>query len=281
MVYPLALSGHLGVRVPEFPWEIWAWFPALGVIVGLSAGMFGIGGGLVTVPALAWLFMQAGFAPAYVMHMALGTSLATIAITSFSAVYAHHKRGAVLWFAWRRLVPGMLIGSFAGAAIAHANSTDTLRIFFGLLVIALAVYIGIGRKPTAHVNLPGRTALTVSGGAIGVLAALGGIGGGSLTNALLLWCRVDIRKSVATAAATTFPVAIAAALGYVLNGHAVEQLPSYTSGYVYWPAVAGISVASVFSAPVGVWLAHTLDTALLKRTFAFLLAVFGIRMLIG
>jgi hypothetical protein len=254
---------------------------AIGAATGIVAGLLGVGGGLIIVPALAWIFHLHHLPENLIMHMAIGTSLATIIITSISSVRAHHRHGAVLWPAFWRLAPGLVIGTLLGSRLAGALRGDTLRIIFGIFVLTVAAQMGFGFKPAPHRNLPGRGGMLTAGGVIGVVSAIVGIGGGSLTVPFLTWCNTSIYKAVATSAACGLPIAMAGAIGFAFNGWKHAGLPAWSLGYVYGPAFLGISVISMLSAPLGARLAHSLPTAILKKTFAGFLGMVGIKMLIG
>lgn len=256
-------------------------FPMIGVISGILAGLFGVGGGLVIVPALNLIFVlfDLGIPAESRMHYAIGSSLAVIVFTAVSSARAHQARGAILWDAFRRLVPGVIAGGLIGAVIADAMGNRTLQATFGAFVIVIALYIIVGYQPPPGRRLPGFAATSVAGTFIGIVSALAGIGGGVMTVPFLLWASIPIRRAVGTAAACTLPVALAGAFGFVITGWGQVPAPAWSTGYVYWPAVAGISLASVLLAPVGAWLAHTLPVARLRQAFALLLVVVGFRML--
>ncbi len=253
----------------------------LGSVAGVLAGLLGVGGGLVIVPALAWLFFRAGLEPGVIMHLAIGTSLATIVFTSLSSVWAHHRRGAVLWDAFFRLAPGIMFGALLGAVLADRLPSDTLRWIFGWFELAVALQMGLNLKPVPHRNLPGDWGMAGAGSVIGLISAVVGIGGGTVTVPFLQWCNVTMRQAVATSAACGLPIAIAGAIGFVALGWDASALPSWSSGYLYWPALAGIVVASTAFAPLGARLAHRLPAAMLKRFFALFLAFLGLRMLLA
>lgn len=257
------------------------WFPLLGAFAGLLAGMFGIGGGLVLVAALNWFFVRNGVNPAHQMHLALGTSLATIIVTSLSSIRAHHGRGAVMWGTVRLLVPGILAGGLGGAWLADTIANDMLRRMFGILVVVFSLYIVLGVRPQGDRGLPGRAGHLAAGVTIGVIAALAGIGGGNVSNPFFLWRGVDMRSAVATSAACTFPVALASTAGYIWAGWGVPTLPPYSFGFVYGPAAAGIVAGSVLTAPLGAKIAHTIPVSGLRRAFALLLVIVGVLMLFG
>ena len=253
----------------------------LGAFAGVMAGLLGVGGGLIIVPALAWIFQHQQIAETALMHLAIGTSLATIIVTSISSVRAHHQRGAVLWATVWRLTPGIIIGAWLGAAVADALSSFALQKVFAVFVLLMAAQMGFGAKPAPHRDLPKTAGMLAAGGAIGAVSAIVGIGGGSLTVPFLSWCNVPIRQAVATSAACGLPIALAGALGFVVTGLNAPGLPAWSLGYVYGPALLGVALTSMLFAPLGARLAHTLPTEMLKKIFAAFLAVIGVKMLLG
>lgn len=261
--------------------EILLVYLLVGAFAGTIAGLLGVGGGLIIVPVLALLFQRWGFADGVVMHLAIGTSLATIVLTAISSMRAHHKRGAVDWPVFRRLTPGIVVGALAGAAIADFMPAKALRLFFGVFELAVATQIGLNLMASPHRRLPGKAGMGIAGTAIGALSAVVGIGGGTLTVPFLVWCNVGLRNAVATSSATGLPIAVAGAVGFVLTGWNAQDLPPWSTGYLYWPALLGIAAASLVFAPLGAWLAHTLPVHTLRRFFAIFLAVLGVRMLLG
>ena len=250
----------------------------LGAVAGLLAGLLGVGGGLIIVPVLAWVFVQQGFRAEIIMHMAVATSLATIVLTSLSSMRAHHKKGAVRWRLFAQLGPGIVLGALAGAGIADMLPSRSLQIFFGLFELGVAAQLGLGLQPPQVQLLVGRFSQFVAGGVIGLISAIVGIGGGTLTVPWLLWNRLSVREAVATSSACGLPIALAGAMGFVLVGG--DTGVEYSSGYVYWPAFIMVSVASVLVAPLGAGLAHSIDAQKLKRGFALFLCVVGLLMLI-
>jgi uncharacterized membrane protein YfcA len=253
----------------------------VGAGAGVIAGLFGVGGGLIIVPALVLVFQHQGVDDTLLVHLAVGTSLATIVLTSIASVRAHDRRGAVRWDILRRLAPGIVIGALLGAAIAHAMPTRLLRSVFGVFELGVALLLWWNRQPAAHRRLPGTAGLALSGGAVGTISAILGIGGGTLTVPFLTWCNVPLRAAVGTSAAAGLPIALAGALGFAITGWSETGLPPGASGYLYWPAFGGIVVASMVCAPLGARLAHALPVAALRRLFALFLAALGARMLFG
>jgi uncharacterized protein len=253
----------------------------VGVAAGILAGLFGIGGGLVIVPMMVLSLSWQGIPDQHIMHLALGTSMASIMFTSVSSFWSHHRRGAVQWVIVRRIVPGILLGTLLGTFIAARLSTNFLKVFFVLFLYYVAVQILIGKKPKPSRDLPGWWGMFAVGDVIGVVSSLVGIGGGTLSVPFMMWCNVPVHRAIGTSAAIGFPIAIAGTIGYTFNGWQVAGLPQYSLGYNYLPALAGIVCASVFTAPLGVRLAHSLPMDRLKRLFAVLLLIVGTRMLAG
>ncbi|MER2600767.1 MAG: sulfite exporter TauE/SafE family protein [Candidatus Competibacter phosphatis] len=253
----------------------------LGLFAGVMAGLLGVGGGLIIVPTLAWIFHHQQVDDAIVMHLAIGTSLATIVVTSISSVRAHHRRGAVLWPIFWRLTPGIVVGAWLGAAIADALPSAVLSKVFAVFVLTVAAQMGFGAKPAPHRELPGTTGMLTAGGVIGAVSAIVGIGGGSLTVPFLTWCNIAIRQAVATSSACGRRLALAGALGFVVTGLNAAGRPDWSLGYIYGPALVGITLTSMLSAPLGAKLAHTLPTEMLKKVFAAFLTLVGVKMLLG
>lgn len=252
----------------------------LGAVAGFCAGLFGIGGGLIVVPALAYLLQAQMPAGAPLMQIAVGTSLATIIPTALSSLSAHHRRGAVLWPVCLRLIPGLTLGAALGSGIADNISSNAMRYLFAVFMFAVALQMASGRNPAGRRDLPGPAGMSVAGGVIGVLSALVGIGGGTLTTPFLLWCRTGIRQAIATSAACGLPIAIAGTAGYLLAGINESGLPPGSSGYIYWPAVIAITATSILTAPLGARLTHALPVTQLRRLFAALLALVALRLML-
>jgi uncharacterized membrane protein YfcA len=246
---------------------------SLGAAAGFIAGLLGVGGGLIIVPILALIFTRQAVSDSIIMHLAIGTSLATIVFTSISSVWAHHRRGAVRWVEFFRLTPGIIIGAWLGAAIADSLPTAGLRIFFGLFELFVAIQMSLGLKPKPHRTLPGNAGMLGAGHVIGAVSSIVGIGGGTLTVPFLVWCNVSIREAVATSAACGLPIAIAGAIGYLVTGWHDIHLPEYSLGFIYLPALLGISSASILFAPLGARMAHRLPARRLKQVFAVVLYI--------
>lgn len=255
-------------------------YPALGIVAGLAAGLLGVGGGLIIVPVLIYAFHAAGFSPDVLTHMAVGTSLATIIITSAGSVYQHHKKAAVLWPVLTWFALGLALGALLGAKLADVIQGRLLQMLFGGFAILIALQMAAGLKPKASRELPGKLGLSFTGSLIGAVSAIFGIGGGSLSVPFFTWCNVKMQQAVGTSSAGGMPIAVAGALGFVVTGWD-EPLPEFSIGYVYVPALIGIAVTSVIFSQVGARLAHRLPAATLKKIFAGLLVVVGLKLLVG
>ena len=259
--------------------EWWAWYLAVGAFVGFFAGLLGVGGGLVTVPALAMIFSAQHFPADHVLHLALGTSMAAILFTSISSLREHHRHGAVIWAVVRDITPGILIGTALGTVLARQVSTRALAIFFAAFVVFVAVQMMFNLKPRPSRQLPGRLAVAGVGAGIGAISSLAAIGGGTLTVPFLTWCNVKVHNAIGTSAAVGFPIALGGAVGYIVNGLSVAELPQWSLGFVYVPALAWLVASSMLTAPLGARTAHRLPVPTLKRIFAGVLVLLSAKML--
>ena len=252
---------------------------AVGAVAGLLAGLLGIGGGLVIVPMLTFSFTLQGMPNEHILHLALGTSLASILFTSLASVRAHHLRDGVIWPVVFKITPGILTGTFAGAWIASILSSNFLKGFFGCFLCYVASQMLLGIKPKSSRDIPGTAGIFAAGNIIGLFSSLAGIGGGTLSVPFLVWCNTALHKAIGTSAAIGFPIAVAGTFGYIIHGIGVEGLPSYSFGFIHLFSLVGIVMASIFTAPQGAKLAHTLPVDKLKKFFAIFLFLVGTRML--
>lgn len=252
-----------------FDWLLVAELLLLGSVAGFLAGLLGVGGGMMMVPFMTMLLGHLGYPPEHVVKMAIGTSLATICFTSISSVAAHHRHGAVRWDIWRRLAPAIVLASYLGAWLATHIDGRLLAVLFAVFVGYSATQMLRGKKPRPTRQLPGPAGMAAAGTAIGAASGMTGAGGAFVSVPFMVACNVPIHNAVATSAALGFPVAVAGSIGYIVNGWS-HALPG-TLGYIYVPALAVVSVASVFAAPRGARTAHRLDVRPLQRAFAVLL----------
>jgi uncharacterized membrane protein YfcA len=257
---------------------IWLEYALTGIVAGFLAGYLGIGGGLVLVPALSWLFSQDPATQNVAVQMAVATSLATMLFTSMSSLLSHHKRGAILWSLVRQMTPGLLIGALLGSFIADRIGDLALGNVFGVFALIVGLQMLLGTRHTGGRSLPGLLPVTATGFGIGTISSLLGIGGGSMTVPWMLWHSQRVQTAVATAAACGYPIAIAGTLGFALLGEGPSTAPSL--GYVHLPALAGVAVFSVLGAPLGVAAVHRSSPLLAKRLFAAFLLIVAVKMLL-
>lgn len=259
----------------------WLIYLLTGGVVGFLAGLLGIGGGLVMVSVLASVFLSLSFPSDYVLHLALGTTTAIITLTSIASLRAHHAHGAVNWRIVRNISPGIVVGALTGSTMAGQLSSWVLSVILVLFIGLVATQIWFNLKPARNYALPGRFGMFTVGGIIGVISSLVSIGGGSLTVPFLITCQVKLHHAIGTSAAIGFPVALASATGYAINGLAHKQsLPDYSLGYIYLPALVIVALASMITAPLGARTAHSLPAAQLRKIFAILLYLLGIKLLL-
>ena len=259
--------------------EWWWAYLAIGVAVGFLAGLLGIGGGMVMVPMLVFVFTAKGFPAEHMMHLALATALATIVFTSLSSVRAHHRHGGVDWAVARAMSPGIVAGSLAAALVAGLVPTRPLAVFFTGFMFYAAAQMLVELKPKASRELPGPVGLFAAGTGIGAISSLLAAGGAFLSIPFLAWCSVPLRRAIGTAAANGFPIAVAGTVGYVVQGLRANGLPEWSFGYVYLPALALVVATSMPVAPLGARLAHRLPVKRLRVVFALMLFALGLRML--
>lgn len=246
-------------------------YALIGLLAGFLAGYLGIGGGLIIVPALSWLFARDPALAPLAVHMAVATSLATMLPTGLSSILAHHRRRAVSWGTVRLLAPGLVMGAALGALVATLLSTAALASVFGIYAALAGLQLITGRQPLGEKPLPGPVAGSFTGIAIGAISSMVGIGGGSMTVPWLLWHGRAAGTAVATAAACGYPIAISATLAFMLRGGSME---GDLARYIHLPAFAGIALFSMLAAPLGAAAVHRSATRTVRRVFgAFLLLV--------
>ncbi len=255
--------------------EWWLLYLAVGAVAGFLAGLLGVGGGVIVVPALAGLFAAQGILLHHTMPLALGTSLAAIVFTSLASARAHRAQRAVDPQIVLRLAPGLVLGAFVGASLASRAPSTMLAFAFGLFLWGVATSLLMDPTPQGGGALPGWVGLSAAGGAIGLVSGVMGIGGGSLTVPFLTWRRVPLHRAIGTAAAAGFPIAAAGAAGYLLGGVTTGASAPGSVGFVHVSAFVGVAVAGVPAAPIGARLAHRLPTGPLKIFFALFLYLVG------
>lgn len=255
-------------------------FLLAGAVAGILAGLFGIGGGLIIVPVLVMTFALQGFSETVLTHMALATSLATIVLTSVSSVREHHRHGAIDWPLVLVMTIGIIAGTALGVSVIAGVPGAVLQNIIGVFALLVAAKMYFGLEPPGSGQRPGNAGLIGAGGVIGFASSWFGIGGGTLSVPFLTWMKLPMRQAVATSAACGMPIALAGALSNAVAGWQHPDLPAWTTGFLYWPAIIGIGIASMPCAKIGARLAHRLDQALLKKLFALLLVLVGLKFLL-
>jgi len=259
----------------------WLTYLGVGIFVGFFAGLLGIGGGSVMVPILSLMFTSQEFSSDNVVHMALATSMATSIPGGVASAWMHHKHKAVNWLVVKQMLPGILVGTFSGAVIAHFSSTAFLKTFFVGFICFLALQLLFDLKPKSRHALPGTGGMFVFGVVMGVISSFAGIGGAVLSIAFLTWCNFRMHDAIGTAAAIGVPLAIAGTIGFVATGLFDRGLPMWSLGYVYLPAFAGIAITSFAIAPLGAKLAHRMPVVVLRRVFVVFLVALAVKMAVS
>ncbi|MFL0811173.1 MAG: sulfite exporter TauE/SafE family protein [Agarilytica sp.] len=254
---------------------------ALGAFVGLMAGLLGIGGGGIMVPMLTSVFLWQEMPVDQVVHLALGTAMASIMVTSFSSLRAHHKKGGVHWPVVKAMTPGILIGTLLTTYLVANLNAIFLAGFFSFFMFCAAVQMFIDAKPPATRGLPSKAMLALAGSGIGGISALVSIGGGVLSVPYLHWHNVDIKKAIGTSSALGFPIALSGTLGYIINGWNHSSDIQYAVGFIYLPAFFCVAAVSVFFAPLGVKLNYKLPVGIIKKIFGILLFLLSIKMFLS
>ena len=259
--------------------EWWIVYLLMGLFVGFFAGLLGIGGGLILVTLMVYLFTVQGFPADRLLHLALGTSISSIVFTSISSLRAHHEHGAVRWDILRTAVPGLVVGTLLGTVVADQLQSKYLAIFFVIFVYCSAVQMFADVKPKPTRQLPGKAGVSVVAVIVGIVSSLVGVGGGVMTIPLMSLCNVPMRQAIGTSAALGLPIAVAGTVGFIVTGLGKDHLPALSLGYVYLPALIGIVIGTFVTVPWGAKMAHSMPVTTLKKIFAVILFILATRML--
>lgn len=252
---------------------------AVGCLVGFLAGLFGIGGGMVVVPLLVYLLPMIGMPDQLLMSVALGTSFATIIITSGASAYNHHKRGNVVWSVLKTFLPSLMISVFLASTLISNLPKEISSKIFAVLVGYMAIKMALSIKPKGEVKPFTTTSSIIGGSIIGALSSMAGIGGGGFIVPFLNSRGIEMKKAIGTSAFCGTLLATSGMLSYMHSGWNHPDLPAGSIGYIYVPAVLAITCTSFFTAKAGVAMASRLPVATLKRYFALMLIVIALRML--
>ena len=257
------------------------YYALTGAFAGIAAGMFGVGGGLIIVPVLYYVFASHGYDPQHLMHMAVATSLATIVFTATSSTLAHHKRNAVLWPIVFIITPGIIIGTWFGGIFASKLDNEVLSKFFAIFELLVAIHLVLKKQISRHQTTIGKFTASVGGLVIGFISAIVGIAGGTMTVPFLHWFNVSMQKAVATSAACGLPIAVIGTLAYVYTGWGQMSDKPATLGFLHIHALVVIAMSSFVFAPLGAKLAHSISEKALRLSFAGILLLLSAIMFLG
>ena len=251
----------------------WLLFLLVGGFAGTLAGLFGVGGGAVLVPLLMLIFDARGIPESAVAHMAIGTSFATIVLTSIGSVWGHHRKANIDWRLWNALALTLAVGVTLGSWVASRISSLYLEPVIGVFFSVIALQMAFGLLPIGRSAIPSGSGVPLVGFGIGWISAFFGIGGGSLTVPWLRYCAVPIHRAVGTSAACGLPIAIFGALSYWWFG---LEAGNEDTGFIYLPAFVGIVLASVPAAAMGARIGRLFSEKMLARSFALMLFLVGL-----
>ena len=261
----------------DMPYIDYLLFILLGMGSGLLAGLLGIGGGIVIVPALFFLFHALDFAPDTLMQLSVGTSLATMVITTSASAFVHYRRRSIIWAYTISFFPGILIGCIGGVILADYLHSMILAKVFGIFAILLGLYFLVFKKPHFHFGRPQAVKLSSLGTVVGFLSSLLGIGGGTIIVPILIGFSIPMKSAAGISSAATFFVSVVGTVAYYIAGLDESHIHN-ALGYIYLPAFALISMGTLLTVSYGVKLAHKVHTEILKKIFSLLLIATGILM---
>jgi len=252
----------------------------IGAFAGVIAGLLGVGGGIVLVPAFYFAFEGLGYGPEGLMQVCLGTSLATIVVTSVRSMLAHNKKGAVDWPILKSWGPGIAVGALLGVFAASGLRGEVLMVIFGVLGVMVGLYLAFGRASwRLGEEMPKGVGRAITSPVLGFLSVLMGIGGGSFGVPLMTLYGVAIHRAVATAAGFGLMIAVPSVIGFLLLPGMAENRPPFTVGHVNMVAFVVVVAMTLVTTPWGVRLAHAMDPKPLKRVFAVFIMVMALNML--
>lgn len=257
---------------------LWPYLVYLGVglISGFLAGLLGVGGGIVIVPLLSWLFYLEGMHDSIIMHVAIGTSLAAMIFTTYTSLRAHAQHGNAPYSLLKRILPSTILGVAGGVMLAQYLSTVSLEIFFAIFLFIVGIWMISGIQPKVGRELPERWGFYSVIIFIGIISGILGIGGGSLIVPFLTRHNISLRQAVGLSAAIGLVTAIVGSLGMIIMGWYEPNLRPFSLGFVYIPAVFAIIVPSFLGVKGGVWLSYRLPVKRLKQLFGIILLITSI-----
>lgn len=253
----------------------------LGVIAGTLAGLFGIGGGVILVPALVFCFELLHIPQDVLMHLALGTSLSCIFITGLNSAWTHQKKKNIDWNVFYKLLWGIIIGTILGGRVASYLSSETLEIIFAIFLTFVLVKMSFKPKEEHIERKVPLLLYWVVGGFIGFKSAILGVGGGTISIPFLTWTGKEMKKAVGVSASIGLPISLFGSLAYIYNGHGNIHLPTYSVGYIYLPAFFGIVSTSSLFARIGARMSHSVSQTKLRYLFLTFLGLTVLRTYYG
>lgn len=251
----------------------------LGIFAGMLSGIFGIGGGLVIVPTLLICFKYLGFPENHVMHLTIGTSLSIILVTVSNSMYGHHLNKNIDWNIVKKIVIPLIIGALAGSFVSKEIAANTLEVIFSIYVVLVSIKMFMDIKIDRELKKTGRSLYSIVGFIIGFKSTILGIGGGTISIPFLTWRGQPMKKAVGVSASLGVPIALAGAASYIYNGLGLPDLPEYSLGFVYLPAVGGVVLTSSFFARIGAKISHKLPQQKMKKGFALFLMIVAVKMI--
>ena len=257
-----------------------AFLVAIGAVAGVIAGLLGVGGGIVLVPAFFYTFTALGYGGPWLMQVCLATSLATIIVTSFRSLKSHNRKGATDWAILKSWAPGIVLGAALGVVAASALKSVVLQGIFGGLGVVIGLYLAFGREHWRIAQaMPGIVTRSFLSPILGFLSVLMGIGGGSFGVPLMTLYNQPIHRAVATASGFGLAIAVPAVIGFLIVQPLAEGLPPYTVGAINLPAFLLVIAATWVTTPWGANLAHRMSPRPLRRVFAVFITVVALNML--
>ncbi|MDB2705451.1 sulfite exporter TauE/SafE family protein [Pseudomonadota bacterium] len=257
----------------------WMVFAVIGIITGIFSGLLGLGGGVVVVPSLMAIFTWQAMPVQNLMHIAIGTSLMTITITSLSSSYAHYKYQHINWQLFKWMVPGLVLGGLTGAYFATSMSSHLLQRYFALYMFFVVIQMWLPKLPLVSTQLLNKRSLSLFGVLAGAISALVGIGGGSLVVPYLTMAKQSMQKAIGTSAACGFPISVAAVTGFIMFGQHHDINEQWLMGQIHWQAFLGIVSTSIVFSILGAKLTKVLPVRVLKQVFSIVLLVVTISLI--
>jgi len=260
-----------------------ALFGLLGITAGTLAGLLGIGGGMVIVPGLFYIFTLMKFPEESLMHMAAGTSMCIMICTATSSTLSHHLKGHIQWPVFRNILAGIGLGVLCGNLLGNHLHTDVLELIFGLFLLSISAKIFLDFKPgSGEQGTPGFLLTSLVGTVIGFKSGVLGIGGGAISVPFLMYSGLPMRQVSGTSASFTLPIAIIGTTSFMVFGNSAlsSAIPGST-GYIYWPAFCLVAPFTMLSAPFGAKLSQVIPADKMRTVFACFLLFLSFKMLSG